>query len=83
MVTKGQHRAASRWLCDGADVRQASPPRGDPGRTVWPARINLQTFSSFLRDWRKEADLIQIIDVNRQVQSSQETAHSPVEFSAQ
>lgn len=83
MVTKGQHRAAPRWLCDGADVRQASPPHGDPRRTVRLAGINLQTCSSFLRDGRKETDPIQIIDVNRQAQSSQEMAHSPVDFTAQ
>lgn len=79
MVTKGQHQAASpRWLCDGSDVRKASPRCSDPRCTVRLARINLQTRGSFLHDGRKETDPIQIIDVNRQVQSSQPTPHLTV-----
>lgn len=79
MVTKGRHQTALPcWLCGGADVRKAAPRCGDPRRTVWLARINLQTCSSFLRDWRKETDPIQIIDVNRQDLSSQQTAHLTV-----
>lgn len=66
MVTKGRRQTAlPRWLCGGADVRKASPRCSDP------RRINLPTCSSFLRDGWKETDPVQIIDVNRQVQSSQ------------
>lgn len=67
-------------LYGGADVRQASPGRSDPRRSVGPARIHVQSCSSFLRDRRKETDPIQIIDVNKQVQPSQQTAHLTVKI---